>query len=203
MNKLTRTLILCLIISSLLSITVWSQNKSDLIEISPVHGEDAKEILTKKQLQRLTGQYDVSKWLFTKKILIDRDVIPHSHPVLTLSTRYLKDDELLLSAFLHEETHWFFEEREEQTKKAIAELKTIFPKVPVGYPEGAQDENSTYLHLLVCYSEYQADKELLGELKAQQIIEFWSKDHYTWVYKQILDEERKIGTVIRKQKLMI
>jgi hypothetical protein len=52
-------------------------------------------------------------------------------------------------------------------KKAIAEVKTIYPKVRVGFPDGARDEESSYLHLLVCYSEYQADKELFGELKAR------------------------------------
>jgi hypothetical protein len=188
----------------LLCATAWSQNTSALIDISLKHGNDTGEIATKNQLQKIVKQYDVSKWIFTKKVLIDRDVQPpHSHPILTLNTRYLKDDELLLSTFVHEQTHWFYEEHDEQTKKAIAELKTIFPKVPVGFPDGARDEESSYLHLLVCYSEYQADKELLGELKARQVIEFWSNHHYMWIYKQVLSEERKIAALIRKHKLTI
>lgn len=182
----------------------WSQNKFESVEISLKNGDDAREISTKNQLQRLFKQYDVSKWIFTKKVLIDRDVQPpHSHPVLTLNIKYLKDDELLLSTFIHEQIHWFYEERDEQTKKAVAELKTIFPKVPVGFPDGATDEESSYLHLLVCYSEYQADKELFGELKARQVFEFWSNHHYMWIYKQVLAEERKIGGLIRKYKLTI
>lgn len=182
---------------------MWSQNKSELIEISLKHNNDADEIATKNQMQRLVKQYDVSKWIFTKKIEIDREAIPHSHPVLTLSIRHLKDDELLLSTFVHEQIHWFIEERAEQKKSAVADLRTIFPKVPVGYPEGAQDEESSYYHLLVCYLEYQADRKLFGELKARQIIDFWTTDHYTWIYKQILNEERKIGGVVRKNNLMI
>ena len=155
-------------------------------------------------MQKLIKQYDISKWIFTKKILIDREVQPpHSPPVLTLNTRYIKDDELLLSTFLHEQIHWFLVERDVQTKNAITELKSIFPKVPVGFPEGARDEQSSYLHLLVCYLEYQANKEAFGELKARQIIEFWATHHYTWIYKQVLSDERKIGNVIRKYKLMI
>ena len=205
MNKLTEKPFLCSIISLLLfaAATAYSQNKQQVVEVSLKHIDDASEAGTKVQLQRLIEQYDVSKWLFTKKVLIDREAIPHSHPVLTLHTRHFKDDELLLSTFVHEQIHWFFEEREEQTKKAITDLKVIFPKVPVGFPEGAQDEESSYLHLLVCYSEYQADKELFGELKARQIMEFWTTDHYTWIYKQVLNQERKIGGVIRKQKLTI
>ncbi len=204
MNGRTRNLLFCSIISLLLGATAWSQNKPELLEISIKHSNDADETTTKNQLLRLMKHYDVSKWLFTKKVLIDRDVQPpHSHPILTLNTRYLKDDELLLSTFVHEQIHWFHDERDEQTKKAIGELKTIFPKVPVGFPDGARDEESSYLHLLVCYSEYQASKELLGELKARQVIEFWSNHHYMWIYKQVLSEERKIAAIVRKYKLTI
>lgn len=199
-----RKLLFCSIMSLLLCATAWSQNNLALIEISLKNSNDANEISTKNQLHRLLKQYNVSKWIFTKKILIHRDVQPpHSHPILTLNNSYMKDDELLISTFVHEQIHWFYEERDEQTKKAIAELKTIFPKVPVGFPDGARDEESSYLHLLVCYSEYQADKELLGELKARQVIEFWSNHHYRWIYKQVLSEERKIGAIIRKHKLTI
>lgn len=204
MNKLTSRLLLYSIISLLLfTASAYSQNTQQLIEVSLKNSDDANEIATKNQLQKLLGQYDVSKWIFTKKIIVDRDAIPHSHPILALSTRHLKDDELLLSTFVHEQIHWFIEANREQTNKAITELKTIFQKVPVGFPEGAQDEESSYLHLLVCYLEYQADKELFGKLKARQIMEFWTTDHYTWIYKQVLGEERIIGTVIRKYKLMI
>jgi hypothetical protein len=34
-------------------------------------------------------------------------VIPHSHPVLTLSDRYGGDDDFLLTAYLHEQLHWW------------------------------------------------------------------------------------------------
>jgi hypothetical protein len=34
------------------------------------------------------------------------------------------------------------------TRAAIGDLRKIFPKVPAGAPEGAIDENSTYLHLI-------------------------------------------------------
>ena len=85
----------------------------------------------------------------------------------------------------------------------VKELRTIFPKVPVGFPEGADSEDSTYLHLLVNTLEYRADKELLGELRARQIMEFWATDHYRWAYRQVLDEGDKIRAVLRKYKLVI
>lgn len=171
------------------------------LDISLAH-ESKDEAQTRAQLQRLLGAYDLSGWIFTKSVVIDERAIPHSHPTLTLSTRHLKDDELLLSTFVHEQLHWFLGEREKETEAAIKELRAMFPKVPVGHPEGARDERSSYLHLLVIYLEYRADRELLGELKARQVMDFWSRDHYTWVYKTVLERPRDIGNVALKHKLI-
>jgi hypothetical protein len=97
--------------------------------------------------------------------VIDERAIPHSHPVLTLHTRHLQDDELFLSTFVHEQFHWFLVQNEKDRDDAIKELRALFPTVPSRGPEGAQDENSTYLHLLDCYLEYRAVQQLLGELR--------------------------------------
>lgn len=188
--------LLCIVV--FLNIISLAQNK---IEIALKNGTQA-EIQTKEQLQKLLKTYDLSKWTFTNSIVIDEKSIPHSHPVLTLHTRHLKDDELLLSTYIHEQFHWFLAQKDKETDEAIKELRVLFPKVPVGFPEGGRDEKSTYLHLLVCYLEYQADKELLGELKAKQIMDFWSTDHYTWIIKTVLERQRDIFNIMSKHKLL-
>ena len=198
-----RRVLLCAVLGLLACMSAAAQGAQDQLKISLKHNDDAGEVQTRNQLQRLLAQYDCSKFIFTRDIVIDRDAVPHSHPVLTLHTRHRKDDELLLSAFVHEQIHWFLTQRREQTEKAVRELKTVFPKVPIGFPAGADSEESTYLHLLVNTLEYRADKELLGELKARQVMEFWATDHYTWVYRQVLDVGDKIRTVLRKYKLVI
>jgi hypothetical protein len=197
-----RKLLLCMMMTLLLPCGLWAQSKQSELKITLKHNS-ADEAQTRSQLQRLLGLYDLSRYIFTREIVIDRGAIPHSHPVLTLSTRHLKDDDLLLSTFVHEQFHWFLTERREQTEKAKQELKSLFPKVPVGYPDGAKDEDSTYLHLLVNTLEYRADRELLGELRALQVMEFWSTDHYRWIYRQVLSEGDKIRAVIRKYRLTI
>src|SRR5215213_4275785 len=157
---------------------------------------------TRAQLQRLLQTYHVAKWIFTRAVLIDEKSIPHSHPVLTVSTRHLKDDELLLSTFVHEQIHWFLTQNNKNTEEAKRELRGLFPKVPISFPEGANDEESTYLHLIVIYLEYRADRELLGELRARQVMEFWAADHYTWIYKTVLERPRDIGNIVFKHKLV-
>ena len=160
------------------------------------------EAKTKEQLERLLKTYDLEKWIFTRKIEIDEKAIPHSHPVLTMSARHLKDDELFLSTFVHEQIHWHFVINDKLTDEAFKDLKIMFPKVPDKGPEGARSEESTYLHLLVCYLEYRADRQILGELKAKQVMQFWTTDHYTWIYQTVLDRPRDIGGILIKHKLM-
>ena len=108
----------------------------------------------------------------------------------------------LLSTFVHEQFHWFLAERRESTEQAIADLRKLFQSVPAGGTAGARDEYSTYLHLLVCYLEQQADLRVLGELKTKQIMDFWATDHYTWVYQTIISRSRDVGQIMRDRKLI-
>ena len=161
------------------------------------------EVKVKAQLERLLKTYDMSKWIATPSIIIDeKTTIPHSHPVLTINTRHIKDDELLVSTFVHEQMHWFVDRDEKKLEAAMVELKKMFPDAPAGPPEGARDQASTYLHVGVCYLEYRALRELMGELKAKQVMEFWSTDHYKWVYRTVLERPRDIGTIMFKYDLV-
>ena len=170
------------------------------IEIKLAHGSDA-EARTRDQLNRLLQQYPLHRWYFTTAIEIDEKAIPHSHPTLTLHTRHSKDDDLLLSTFVHEEIHWFLEGRHGDTQAAENQLKALFPKLPIGYPDGAQDEESNYLHLLVNFLEWRSDRELLGELRARQIMDFWTHDHYRVVYQTMLEHPGEIGAIIAEHHL--
>jgi hypothetical protein len=74
----------------------------------------------------------------------------------------------------HEQLHWYLDAHRSQTEAAEAELRKLYPKVPVGYPEGAQDEESTYLHLIDCYLEMKADQRLMGMDRAAKVMNFWA-----------------------------
>lgn len=192
---------ICLWASLMLTVNVAVAAGSEL-EISLKHNSPAEQ-QTAQELQHLVNSYDLSKYMFTHQVIIDQDAIPHSNPVLTLHTRHLGHDDRLLSAFVHEEIHWFVEAHEEDELQAEQEYRKLYPKVPVGYPEGAQDEESTYLHLTVCYLEYQAMKQLVGTDRARAVMTYWTTDHYTWVYKTLLTDESKIGAIVVRHKLVI
>jgi hypothetical protein len=165
--------------------------------------DSESEQKTKAQLERLLHTYDINRWTFTQQVLIDYQAVPHSHPVLTLHTRHLASDDQLLSTYVHEQLHWWLDEKEAQAKKAEDDLRKLYSKVPVGYPEGAQDEESTYLHLIDCYLEMQADRALMGEQRATEVMKFWSGDHYRWVYRTVIQDEAKIAHIVKKNELEV
>ena len=189
-----------LALSALLSVC-GPVSADDAINISLKHDSPA-ERRTRTQLQGLLKRYDLTPYIYTHDVIIDQDAIPHSNPVLTLHTRHLKQDDELLATFVHEQAHWFVEAHEDAEAKAEQEYRALYPKVPVGYPEGAQDEQSTYLHLTVCYLEYQGMKQLVGPERARATMEFWAKDHYTWVYKTLLSDESRIGAIVAHHGLL-
>ncbi|HET9227811.1 MAG TPA: hypothetical protein VFR31_14145 [Thermoanaerobaculia bacterium] len=173
------------------------------IEIELKQGSP-EEVRTRDQLQRLLREHDAERWIFTRKIVIDGtpNLIPHSHPVLTLNTEYLKDDDLLLSTFVHEQLHWYLEENPESVKQAMEELRKLYPDAPSGPPWGARDLESTYRHLIVCYWEVRAARELLGELRGFQVAQYLAHDHYMWVYRKVQEEGYKVGPLIHKHGLI-
>jgi hypothetical protein len=177
-----------------------SLGASPRLSLSLKHGNVAEQ-QTQRQLERLLRQYDLTPWIFTTSIVIDEDAIPHSHPILTLHTRHLLDDDLLLSTFIHEQAHWFFAQHHDDAAKAVAELRGLYPTIPVGFPEGSNDSDGNYEHLIVIYLEYEADRQLLGELRAWQVMSFWSQDHYTWLYRTVLRDKARLRELVRKYHL--
>ncbi len=171
------------------------------LDIRLAHGS-AREQQTQTQLEGLLARYDVSKWVRTDKVVIDEDAIPHSHPVLTLHTRHLKDDELLLSTFVHEQSHWFIAQHREDMAAAQAELRRLFPHLPLDYPKGSDTQEANYEHLVILLIEWNADRELFGELKAREIMDFWAHDHYTTLYQLVLEHRFEIIKIAKKHQLL-
>ncbi|NMO20659.1 hypothetical protein HPC49_12335 [Pyxidicoccus fallax] len=171
------------------------------IDIALVH-DSVPEQQTREQLRRLLEQFDVSPWLYTRTIQIDERAIPHSHPVLTLHTRHLAQDMQLLSTFVHEEMHWFLDERAEATQRAMAELRELYPTLPVGFPDGARDLESSYLHVLVNALEYAAMQRVAGRDTATRVLDFWVNDHYRALYRIVLKDEARIRELLVRHGLV-
>jgi hypothetical protein len=73
--------------------------------------------------------------------------------------------------------------------------------VPVGLPQAAETEVSTYGHLIDCYLEVVADRELLGPTRAAGVIA--GKTNYTWIYNTVLRDEDRIAGIVNRFELRV
>jgi hypothetical protein len=170
------------------------------IKIELAHGTE-REHRTRDTLQRTLAIYDLKKYTFTKRVVIEERAINHAFPVLTLNVGFASSPDDLLSSYIHEQLHWHLRDLESRQRSAVAELRRWYPKVPVGLPEGAENEYSTYGHLVDCYLEIQADRELLGPTRATAVIA--NKPYYTWIYSTILRDEDRIGSIVNRYELRV
>ncbi len=158
------------------------------LDVRLANDSDA-ERATRARLLALVEEHDVSDWIYTTEILIDQDQIPHSHPVLTLHTRSLGDDDMLVSTFIHEQFHWLEEgEASVAFRAAMADFERMYPDAPAREGGGARDVESTYRHLIVCDLEFQGMTRLIGEARARELLTRIT--HYEWIYERVLTDQR-------------
>lgn len=155
------------------------------------------------QLRRILERFDLSKWTFTTTVRIHEGAIPQSHPILTLNTRHLDRDEIALAVFLHEQIHWFLEPHTESVRRAIEELQATYPDVPSSPPEGADNELSSYLHLLVNTLEYAALRDVLGHLEAIRVMKIQGQRIYRWIYRTVVNDFDEIHKLLERYDLLI
>jgi len=197
----------------------------------PVHAqsENSTEITfteqkkeeARQQLRRLLSEYDLDPWIFTKEVQIKAREDPHSHPILTLNTEHLDDDDMQLSIFLHEQAHWLTDAKREA---AIPDLRSLYPEIP-GIPdkEGLSEEKKrkiaelkrkTYNHLIVAWAELDAMTELIGEQRArrtfkEKVDDLTSEPYSTleksfrWYNNRVLEDPQEIGAVLAEHDLVI
>ena len=156
------------------------------LRIRTAHGNEAERAAA-RQIQATLARHDVTRWIYTRDVVIEQGAIPHSHPVLTLNARPGADD-AKLATFVHEQFHWYVDAHRREREAAMAEFARVFPDAPAGGPRGARDRQSTYLHLIVCDLELQAMAELVGEARAREVLA--DNRHYTWIYEQVLGDPR-------------
>jgi len=135
-------------------------------------------------------------------IVIEAMAVPHSHPVLTLNTRHHADDGQLLSTFLHEQIHWLLATLPQATLAAMNELKQRYESLAIGHPVGASDLDGSYLHLIVNYLELLAMEDIAGKEEAARVFASWLTDHYTELYRIVLDDREQIAGIIERHGLL-
>jgi hypothetical protein len=148
-------------------------------------------------------RYDLAPFEYTRWVRIAPTEIPHSHPKITLNT-WIRDDLTLLSTYLHEQMHWyvtwFSHAHAPQWQQVFRLLRERYPTVPVGGEDGAQDEFSTYLHLIVNWLEIEATSYFFP--RERVVAHVGALPFYRWPYKTVIDDREPLGALYAEQKLM-
>jgi hypothetical protein len=166
------------------------------LNIRAKHGFPLEEA-RKNQMLRLAKQYDLAKYTITRDILIERGAVNHSSPVLTLNLRFLDNDDLALSAYVHEQGHWFLMERNRANNPRLFEdLQRVFPNLDYRQPEGDGERESSYFHIAVCMLEWQAMEELVGPERARRVIDWKQSDHYKGIYALLLAHRDQVEALL-------
>lgn len=151
----------------------------------------------KEQMLRLAHEYDLSKYTITRDIVIERGAINHSSPVLTLNLRFLDNDDLALSAYVHEQGHWLVMGRPGNLR-LFEDLERSFPNLEYRQPDGDGQLKSSYFHIAVCMLEWQAMEELVGPERARKVIEWKQQDHYKGIYALLLSRRDQVQAVLNR-----
>lgn len=185
---------LLVILGIFLAAPALAQSGDDAVAVETMQALKAQEeTATAKQLEKLLEAYDLSRWTFTRRVRIEHGVIPHSHPVLTLSAREASDDNLL-ATYVHEQIHWYLAGQADAMDAIRAALAERYGELPVGYPDGARDADSNYRHLVVNTLEYRALEELIGRERADAV--FGGYRHYRRLYDIVQNEIEEIEAVM-------
>ena len=99
-----------------------------------------REQLAKQTLEQLLASHDMRKYTFTRRVVIEQGAVNHAFPVLTLNPYFASSPDELLSTYIHEQLHWHLRDRAAEQQAAVAELRRLYPHVPVGLPASADIE---------------------------------------------------------------
>src|SRR5437588_11133618 len=171
------------------------------LNIKTKHGFPMEE-QRKQQMERLAKQYDLKKYTITRDMVIERGAMNHSYPVLTLNLRFLDNDDLALSAYVHEQGHWVLMERHRAENPVLFEdLQRTFPNLEIRVPEGDGELRSSYFHIAVCLLEWHAMEGLVGLERARRVIEWKQGDHYKAIYSTVLNHRDQVESVLGRNRV--
>ncbi|MDL2344468.1 hypothetical protein QOL99_09910 [Deinococcus sp. MIMF12] len=165
-------------------------------------------------LLELMREFDLSPWSWVKDVRIDRHLqalgqcfLEDGVPVIRLrSMRPLSPEEealqardtkdRLLGIYIHEQLHQYLDLQSEETLAAVEVLRNLYPEVPVGGTEGAMNEFSTYLHLILCTLELDAMALLIGEARYRDLKA--APRFYRFIWRTVLEDTEPLRDLIRR-----
>ena len=155
---------------------------------------------TKRLLEDTLSEHDLSHFIFTNRVQIDEKAVSHSHPVLTLSTRFMvRSLDGMIAEVLHEQLHWYVASHRARAWRANREWRSMYGRVPRAGGGGARTRRSTLLHITVNWLEIEALTRVLGMARSSVVVDEKVDGRvYPWVYRTVRDDHSRIGEVLAR-----
>lgn len=186
------------------------------VNIRTVNGTPDEEWVQLALLD-LMRQHDLSRWAWATDVRIDRDlrtlgVCSREDGEYVVRLRAAKQPadvegraspqpnwQRLLAVYIHEQLHAYLDLKDDQVQDAVQELRRLYPDVPVGGEEGARNEFSTYLHLILCTLELEGVSSLIGEATYREMKA--DPRFYRFIYRTVLRDTDALRDLIRRHGL--
>jgi hypothetical protein len=154
-------------------------------------------------LAALRQRHDLTRYEYTRLVQIVPAGPTHSHPILTLGTRFAESEDHLLATYLHEQMHWYLWRLGGVDHDPVApffdELVRRYPKAPTRLPDGARNYEQTYIHIVVCWLEIAAMTQLVGKERARALCDtHWG---YRWIYRTVRRDSEALGNLLTEHGL--
>jgi len=151
-------------------------------------------------LVALRQRFDLTPFEYCKQVRIAPTETPFSHPRITLSS-FVFNELDLARMYLHEQMHWyvtwFSHTHPQRWKELFARLRDRYPRVPAAFEDGgAQDEASTYLHLVVNWLELESVSRLFPREEVERHLR--ALPFYRWIYQTVVDDGQALGALYRE-----
>jgi hypothetical protein len=154
-------------------------------------------------LFRLRKDLDLAPFEYCRKVRIAPLEIPFSHPEITLNS-WTNDELALLASYLHEQMHWyvtwFSHVHADAWRDIFARLRERYSQAPAREPEGAPDEFSIYLHLVVNWLEIEATSRFFE--RERVVAHVRALPYYRWMYRTVTDDWQALAALYADRALV-
>ena len=159
---------------------------------------DKFTFLSRQNLYHLEQIYNLKTFSYQRNIIFDsrkKDHVYNSQDhAIVLNTAYSDNPQLLLSAWLHEEFHWWAQTNEKELLPALNELKKYYPK----------SSQTTRKHILITYLEFEALSFYLEEREAKSVLnqKIRKNPKFKWFYMEVLKRTRLLRKIMKDHNLL-
>lgn len=156
----------------------------------------------KEQMFRLAREYNRKKYTITRGMIIDRGAIHHSSPALTPNLRFLDNDDLGLSTYVHARGYWRLWEPgslgEPENLGRFDDVQHTLRDSTTTCPKGTVNCKAVISTSPRACSNGKLWKNFVGAERAGKVMEWKQRDHYKAIYALIPEQREQRESVLNR-----